>query len=262
MFILRWHHVLKIQVFKPPFPDLYYHSGYSMGRARIIALKIFSLSLVFNALLTIACAINVLSITYWYSTGWIPFEHYLIDGSVFWFAIVAAILNLYPSTMLGRKLHTGRFLFHHYFYGLLVLVVAAVYVIFFTPVSIFTVFLVFNESVNVNVGKFFLLVGFALLLDDLPDASTRLERHLNFLKEKVRQIPSFIDIIQAIAGIGSLYLCLSIFLGIITVPGWVILANFITGTSILITAVTSFAFIRRRFWYNIEPNHQKQANKY
>lgn len=233
-----------------------------MGRALIIAQKIFSLSLVFNALLTIACAVSVLSSAYYYSTVWKPFEHYLIDVGVFWFAIVAAVLNLYPCTMLGRKLHTGRFLFHHYFYGLLVLAVAAVYVIFFTPVSIFTIFFVFNESVNVNVGKFFLLAGFALLLDDLPDASTRLERHLNVLKEKVRQIPCFMEVIQAIAAVGSLYLCISIFLGLIYVPGWVILANFITSISILITAVTSFVFIRRRFWHKIEPNRPKQANKY
>jgi hypothetical protein len=233
-----------------------------MGRALIIAQKIFSLTLVFNALLTIACAVNILSIAYWYSTGWKPFEHYLIDVGVFWFAIIAAILNLYPSTMLGRKLHTGRFLFHHYFYGLLIMAVAAVYIIFFTPVSIFTIFLVFNESVNVNIGKFFLLAGFALLLDDLPDVSTRIERHLNFMKDKVRQIPSFIEVVQAIAGVGSLYLCMSIFWGIINVPNWVILANFITSTSILITAITSFVFIRRRFWHKIEPNHPKQANKY
>ena len=233
-----------------------------MGRAWVMAKKMFSLTLVFNALLTIACAISVLSIAYWYSTGWKPFEHYLIDGGVFWFAIVAAILNLYPSTMLGRKLHTGRFLFHHYFYGFLVMVVAAVYVVFFTSASIFTIFLVFNESVNVNIGKFFLLAGFALLLDDLPDASSRIERHLNLIKDKVRQIPRFIEVVQAIAGVGSLYLAMSIFWGMINVPEWVILANFITGFSILITAVTSFVFIRRRFWHNIEPNHPKEANKH
>jgi hypothetical protein len=232
-----------------------------MGHAWIIAKKMFSLTLVFNALLTIACAISVLSSAYWYSTGWKPFEHYLINGSVFWFAIVVAILNLYPSTMLGRKLHTGRFLFHHYFYGFLIMAVAAVYIVFFTPASILTIFLVFNESVNVNLGKFLLLAGFALLLDDLPDASTRIERHLNLLKEKVRQIPSLVEVIQAIAGVGSLYLCMSIFLGIINVPAWVILANFITSFSILITAITSFVFIKQRFWHNIEPNHPKQTNK-
>jgi hypothetical protein len=228
-----------------------------MGRAWTISKKIFSLTLVFNALLTIACAISVLSSAYWYSTGWKPFEHYLIDGGVFWFAIVAAIINLYPSTMLGRKLHTGRFLFHHYFYGFLIMVAAAVYVTFFTPASLFTIFLVFNESFNVNLGKFFLLAGFALLLDDLPDASTRIERHLNLMKDKVSQIPRFIEVVQAIASVGSLYLCMSIFWGIINVPGWVILANFITSFSILITAVTSFVFLKRRFWHNMEPNDPK-----
>jgi hypothetical protein len=233
-----------------------------MGRAWVIAKKLFSIGLVFNALLTIACALSVLSGAYWYLAGWKPFEHYLIDGGIFWFAIVAAVLNLYPSAMLGRKLHTGRFLFHHYFYGLLIMIVAAVYVTFFTSASLFTIFLVFNESVNVNIGKFFLLAGFALLLDDLPDTSMRIEGHLNLIKGKVRKIPRLIEAVQAIAGVVSLYLCASILWGIINVPEWVTLANFITSFSTFITAVTSFVFLKRRFWHNIEPNHSKEANKH
>lgn len=233
-----------------------------MGRAWIIVKKLFSLSLVFNALLTIACAVSVLSGAYWYFAGWKPFDHYIIGVGVFWFAIIAAILNLYPSTMLGRKLHTGRFLFHHYFYGFLVMVAAAVYIAFFTSASLFTIFLVFNESVNVNVGKFFLLGGFALLLDDLPDVSAGIEGGLNLMKDRARQYSYFIEVAQAVAGVGSLYLCLSILWGIINVPEWVTLANLITGFSILTTAVTSFVFVKRRFWHNIEPNHPKEANKH
>jgi hypothetical protein len=222
-----------------------------MGRSWIIAKKLFSLSLVFNALLTVACAVSVLSGAYWFSAGWLPFEHYIVGVGVFWFAIVAAILNLYPSTMLGRKLHTGRFLFHHYFYGLLVMVAAAVYITVFTSASLFTVFLVFDESLNVNIGKFFLLGGFALLLDDLPDVSVGIEGRLNLVKGKVRRYPYLVEAVQAIAGVGSLYLCLSILWGIISVPEWLTLANFITSFSTLITAVTSFVFIGRRFWHNL-----------
>jgi hypothetical protein len=155
--------------------------------------------------------------------------------------------------MLGRKLHTGRFLVHHYFYGFLVMVAASVYITFFTPASLFTVFLGFNESVNVNIGKFFLLGGFALLLDDLPDASARIERILNLMKNNVCQIPRFIEAVQIIADIGSLYLATSILWGIINVPAWMTLANYITCFSTLITAVTSFIFIGRRFWHNIDP---------
>ncbi len=232
-----------------------------MGRAWILAKKMFSISLIFNALLTIACATSILSGVYWYYAPWKPFEPYLIDGSVFWFAIVAAVLTIYPSAMIGRKLHTGRFLFHHYFYGIIVMICAAIYTIFFTSASIFTVFLVFNVSVEVNIGKFFLLGGLALLLDDLPDASERIEKNLNWLKDKVRRIPSAIGILQIIAGAGTLYLSIALLWGIINVPNWVTLANFITCFSMLITAITSFIFIKRKFWHNMEPNHPKEAYK-
>lgn len=233
-----------------------------MGRVWVIAKKLFSISLVFNALLTIACATSVLGGVYWYYAPWKPFQPYLVDGAVFWFAIAAAILSIYPSAMLGRKLHTGRFLFHHYFYGIVVIVCAAIYTIFFTSASILTIFFTFNESVQVNIGKFFLLGGFALLLDDLPDVSTHIEGRLNWMKDKARRVPTLIGIIQAIAGAGSLYLSLSLLWGIIHVPQWVTIANFLTCFSTLITAILSFVFLGRRFWHNMEPNHPKEAHKH
>lgn len=231
-----------------------------MGRIWTISKKVFSVSLVFNALLTIACAVSVLGGVYLYYPGWKPFEPYLFDGAVFWFAIAAAIINLYPSAMAGRKLHTGRFLFHHYLYGFIVIACALVYIVFFTPVSLLTIFLVFNETVEVNIGKFFLLGGFALLLDDLPDVSERIEGHLNWLKDKARKSPHLFGVAQAVTGVGSLYLAGSLLWGMINVPEWVTLANFVTCGTTIITGVLSIVFIRRRFWHNIEPNHPKEKH--
>ncbi|NLB75121.1 MAG: hypothetical protein GX799_01465, partial [Crenarchaeota archaeon] len=146
----------------------------------ILCKKIFSLSLVFNALLTIACAVGIITGFYWTYPDWQPFHPYLADGNLFWVVIAAAAINIFPSALLGRKLHTGRFLFHHYFYGFLVLISASLYVIAFTPVSLNAIFLVNNTSLNVNMGRFFLLGGLTLLLDDLPDVSKRVERSLNY----------------------------------------------------------------------------------
>lgn len=105
---------------------------------------------------------------------------------------------------------------------------------------------------NVNIGKFFLLAGFALFLDDLPDVSVKIEKSLNNIKDKARQIPHLLVGVQAIAGVGSLYLATSLLWGIINVPQWVTLANSITFLSTLITALTSLIFIKRRFWHNID----------
>jgi len=84
-----------------------------MGRAWILCKKTFSLSLIFNALLTIACSVGILAGFYWYFPEWNPFHPYIFNGNIFWVAIAAAALNIFPSALIGRKLKTGRFLFHH-----------------------------------------------------------------------------------------------------------------------------------------------------
>jgi hypothetical protein len=233
-----------------------------MGRIWTIAKKMFSVSLVFNALLTIACCMSILGGFYWFNQGWKPFEPYLIDGAVFWFAIAAAVINIYPSAMVGRKLHTGRFLFHHYLYGIFVIVCAVLYIFFFTQESLLTIFFVNNTSVEVNIGRFFFLGGLALLLDDLPDVSSRIEGHLNWLKDKARQIPRIIGIAQAVTGAVSLYIALALIWGMINVPEWLTVANILVVGSTLITGILSFVFIKRRFWHKIEPNGPKEAQKH
>ena len=69
----------------------------------------------------------------------------------------------------------------------MVLIFSLVYVVVFTPVSLFNIFLVNNTSVAVNAGRFFILGGLTLVLDDLPDVHTRVESVLNWLKAKAGQ---------------------------------------------------------------------------
>jgi hypothetical protein len=213
----------------------------------------FSLSLVFNALLTIACAVGILAGFYWAFPNWHPFSPYLFDGNVFWIVIAAAAINVFPSALVGRKLHTGRFLFHHYFYGFLVLICASLYVMAFTPVSLNSIFLVNNTSVAVNTGRFFLLGGLTLVLDDLPDVSKRIERGLNWLKVKVLKGQKILIASQAITGAVSIYLFAAILFAMLNVPEWVTLANILLLLTVLITSLTSFVFVRKRVWRHIPP---------
>jgi hypothetical protein len=217
----------------------------------VICKKIFSVSLLFNALLTIAIAIGILANFYWVFHGWKPFSPYLISGNVFWIAIVAAAINIFPSASIGRALHTGRFLFHHYFYGFLVLLLSAAYVVVFTPVSLFSIFLVNSESVAVNAGRFFLLGGLTLVLDDLPDVNTKIESSLNWLKAKAHQGGKIIFAAQLVTGAVSLYMSVAISLSISQNPQWITLANFILIGTLLVTAITSFASVKRKIWLNI-----------
>ena len=222
-----------------------------MGKLWVITKKIFSVSLVFNALLTIGCISGILAGFYWYYHDWHPFSPYLISGNLFWVAIVAAIINIFPSAGLGRSLHTGRFLFHHYFYGFMVLVCAVVYIVFFTPISVFTIFLVNDTSVQVNVGRFFILGGLTLVLDDLPDVHIKLDSGLNWLKGKVGQGARFVSVVQLMVGAVSLYVFAAVTLSVYTTPEYVTVANLMLIGTLFITSITSFIFVRRQVWQKI-----------
>ncbi len=220
-----------------------------MDRVWILCKKIFSLSLVFNSLLTIVWAAGILAGVYWYYPGWKPFSPYLFDGNILWIAIFAAAINVFPSAMLGRKLHTGRFLFHHYFYGFLVIVFSAIYVEAFTAAPLTTIFLVNNASTEVNIGRFFLLGGLTLLLDDLPDVNKRIEAGLNLLKANVLRTKKAIVTAQLLCAAVSVYIFAAVAIAVLQVPEWLTLANVIFAVSVFITALTSFIFLKNKVWH-------------
>jgi len=223
-----------------------------MGRAWVICKKIFSVSLVFNALLTISCCIGILSgyYYYYYDGMWQPFYPYIFNGNLFWLVIAAAAINIFPSALIGRKLHTGRFLFHHYFYGFLVLAVAVVFVFIFSPVSLAMLFFVNNTSVEVNVGRFLILGGLTLVLDDLPDVSKHMDSGLNWLKARVLKHQKMVVAAQLLCGSVSMYFFAGLLVGMSQNPDWITLANALLISSIFITGITSFVFVQKRMWHH------------
>ncbi|MDR1993379.1 MAG: hypothetical protein LBQ98_07810 [Nitrososphaerota archaeon] len=223
-----------------------------MSRGWIICKKIFSLALIFNALLTIACAVNILSSVYWIYPGWKPFSPYLIDGTIFWIIIAVAALNIFPSALLGRKLHTGRFLFHHYVYGIFIMIATGVYITVFMSESLSTIFLANNTTISVNAARFFFLGGLTLLLDDLPDVSKHIETALNRMKTGAFRIRKLIGAIQILTGTFALYLFVAVCLAMSQISEWVTIANFILATTVFITGVTAFIFVKRKTWDTID----------
>jgi hypothetical protein len=222
-----------------------------MGQCYVLCKKIFSVSLVFNSLLTVGCAVGILGCFYWFFHNWQPFYPYLVNGNLFWVVIAAAVINIFPSASIGRALHTRRIFFHHYFYGFLVLLFSAVYVVLFTPVSLLTIFFVNNTTIAVNVGRFFILGGGALLLDDLPDVHERVESGLNWLKAKAGLNGKIISAVQLVSGIVSFYLFVAILIAIFQNPNWLTVANFLLMSTVFITSITSFIFFKRKVWLRI-----------
>jgi len=220
--------------------------------------KIFSMALIFNSLISIATVAGILYGYYNAYPYWQPYYPFLIDGNLFWLALAAAVINIFPGAAIGRALHTGRFLFHHYVYGFLVMVISSVFILVFTSVPLLNLFLVDNSTVSVNAGRVFMLAGLAMFLDDLPDVSKRIESSLNWVKTKVCQMKMVLHISQLLTGIFALYCSLSILLSTIQYNVRALPNSFVIG-SLFITSITSFALVKRKAWLNITPPQSDTA---
>jgi hypothetical protein len=214
--------------------------------------KLFSLTLILNALITIATVSGILYGFYhsYPFFWWKPYAPYLVSGNFFLIAAVAALINIFPSASIGRALHTGRFLFHHYVYGFFVLLTSSIYVLAFTSVSLIMLFLVNTGSLAVNTGRFFVLTGLTLVLDDLPDVSKRVESTLNKLKSQVYRVRKVVNVLQLVTGAITFYIFLAIAIFCSLHPSTNI-ANFVTMGTLLVTSITSFACVKRKAWFRI-----------
>jgi hypothetical protein len=228
------------------------------GAVGTILKKIFSIALIFNSLISIATVAGIIYGYYEAYPYWQPYAPFLLNGNLFWLALAAAAINIFPSAAIGRALHTGRFLFHHYVYGFFVIALTSAYVMIFTPVSLPRLFFVDDSTVSVNAGRVFLLAGIALLLDDLPDVSRRIESSLNWIKCKACQAKMALHITQFITGIFAFYCSISILLSTLQNSTRALPNSFVI-VSLFITGITSFALVKRRAWLNITPPEPKPA---
>jgi hypothetical protein len=225
--------------------------GLMAGTVGTVLKKIFSIALILNALITIGCVAGILNGYYNAFPWWQPYAPYLLFGELFWLSIVAALVNIFPSASIGRALHTGRFLFHHYVYGFLVILVASGFVIFFTTVPLGNLFFVDSTTVEITAGRFFLLGGLALLLDDLPDVSNRTSKCLNWLKRRAYKTRKILYSIQLFTGAVCAYLSASIIAYSIQNPARAFPDSFFAG-SMIITSVTSLVMVKRKDWLKIQ----------
>jgi hypothetical protein len=125
--------------------------------------------------------------------------------------------------------------------------------VFVPGVTLLNIFIVDNTSVAVNLGRFFIIGGATLVLDDLTDVNRHLASGLYWLKAKVGRAPKLVSALHLIAGTVSAYIFAAVTLGVATNPDWVTTANLIVIGTLFITSLTSFIFLKRRFWQKIEP---------
>lgn len=219
---------------------------------RVWLKKIFSLTLILNALITLSAIIGIMYGFYHAWPYWKPYAPYLINGNLFIVVGIAALINIFPSASIGRALHTGRLFFHHYVYGFFVLITSSIYVIAFTSASLISLFLINSSDMAVNTGRCFLLIGATLFLDDLPDVNRRIEKSLNKVKSVFCHIRQVMHVLQLATGIVTFYVFLSIVLSAFQKASFTI-SNYLTMATLLITSITSFACVKKKAWLKITP---------
>jgi hypothetical protein len=221
--------------------------------------KLFSLALIFNSLLTIVYAIGLLSAFYVLYPGWKPYHPYINNGLWFSILIPAALINIFPCVNIG-KVDTGRLWFHHYVYGFIVLAVSAALTAFFAPSAMLTLFTANTTDIGINIGRFFILGGLTLVIDDLPDVSEKLKSALRSVKSKAQQNGKILHAIQLLMGLVSLYFFVAIIIYIPQHPREITIANTILLGTLLVTFLTSFANVIRKDWLSIDLETTKSRN--
>jgi hypothetical protein len=230
-----------------------------MGRLLSWGKKIFSLALTFNALLTIYSSAGILVGYYEFYQEWKPFSPYLIDGFLFWMAILASILNIFPAVVVG-KVKTGRLWFHHYVWGAAVLILAALSMMVYSlmnHVSLMTPYTKITTDTTINVYRFFALGGFTLVLDDFADISSHLRSFLGGMKQKASNGHQMIHALQVVLGLITLYVFSSVTVWIAQSSQNLTAGNLMLAGSLFVTALTCFASAGRRMWHQ-KPKMQIQ----
>jgi hypothetical protein len=216
--------------------------------------KIFSVSLIFNALLTVICILGLLR--GFYVDNWKPYTPFLVNGNFLWAIVALAVINIFPAAYIG-KVHTGRLWFHHYVYGFAVLFTSITWVALFTSISLTNLFLVNTANVSVNVGRFLFLSGLALVLDDLPDVHRVSMHSLRWLKSKAYEARKIIYAAQAILTALVIYVLAAVILSVSQNPNWVTPANFILIGSTLVSILASFLTLKLKTWLKLETNNNE-----
>ncbi len=232
--------------------------GQSMQK-KVFGKKILSLALMLTCLIALISVENTL-LGYYRARPWRqPYSPYLLDGSLLWFAMLTAVLNIFPSRMIG-KVRIGRVFFHHYVYGFLTMVISTLFIAFLirdSVVPLFTLPTVGSnfQTITLYTEFFFMFGGPTLLLDDLPDMSMTVNRALNQMMEKVRNSAAVVQSVHLGSSLITLYVSLAVFSwfieGYVSMsqrPLWS-LSYLIFMVSLLINSVWGIIATKKQIWF-------------
>lgn len=209
--------------------------------------KSFGLVLIFNSLLTAAYGFTAYRLFNWFFPYDSQFYTYLFTGHIFLMAAVAGLLNIIPSLMVSRSFSTGRVLFHHYVYGVFVIVGACIYLALI-PFDLLSAFLVYDTRTSVNVARLLILVGVTMIIDDLPDVHPGINLAISWIKPKTGSFTRILLAVHLVAAVTTLYVVILLCLAVWMNPEWNTIAIGILVINFLITELIAFTAIKKHAW--------------
>ena len=222
--------------------------------------KILCLAVIFNSILNMLFAGDILYMFYLSGAKWRPYWPYLLDGSLLWSTSIASFLNIITAKILG-SVDLKRIKFHHYFYGFISVLISFIFMIMFAPTYLFVLLMPTlisdaygSTSMTVSAAFFLAYGGMTLIIDDIQDLSLRLGKTLDALKRKLHRFRRALEMIHFCCCITSIYVTLSVFswalangfhLGELMLPE--ISAGIFT-LNLLITSIWGLGMVKKRFW--------------
>jgi hypothetical protein len=226
-----------------------------------IGKKVLSLALIFNSVVSLVSAINMLASFYIDNYQWRPYSPYLIDGSFLWFIVLTAVLNISPAKSIG-KVKIGRILFHHYVYGFLATSISLLLIVIYAPAYVILLLmpsLGFQTSgfqtIPVYAGLFFIYGGLTLVIDDMYDMSLGMGRMLDGLKMRLQKSGRTLQAIHLCSGLMSTYVLMCGILWYLDNDFWVKswplwdASHIIFMSSLLVTNVWALKAVKGRLWF-------------
>jgi len=222
--------------------------------------KILCLAIIFNSIISMLLAGDILYIFYVNGLTWRPYSPYLLDGSLLWFVVIASFLNIVSAKILGN-VELKRIKFHHYFYGFVASSISFIFIAIFAPAYLFTLLMPIlisdtysHAAMPISAAFLFVYGGMALMIDDIQDVSLRLKRALQSLKRRIQRFGRTLETFHLCCSVASTYVTVSIILwtfanglysGRSAFPG---LSAGIFALNLLITCIWGLEMAKKRFW--------------
>ena len=231
------------------------------GTLSAVGRKILSLALIFNSLVSLVSVANLLVAFYFNAYAWQPYSPYLINGSLFWFTILTAILNIVPAKIIG-KVNLKRILFHHYVYGFLASSISLLLIAFFAPTYLFVLLM---PSLGFQMSGFQIMPvyaalvcvygGLTLIIDDINDVSQKISRTLDKIKVRASRSGKVLQTLHLLSSIISFYVVVCIVLwctehGVWMKTGFAVdLSHIVFVTSLFITSLWGLKAVKAKIWF-------------